>query len=315
MEISSFTGGPQNGVLIRGLPLQAAHPGETFYVNNSSSLAKNGIGGSDVNNGTYRKPFATIDHAISKCTASRGDIVMVMPGHQETITTAGEIDLNVAGVAIIGLGTHNLRPKIIEVGTLSHVTMTAANCTLYNIVFESGSSDAFRAVEASAVGCTLGHLSFQDQSTTLNFRTFIGATSLVANTGDGLYISHCTGYGTSLTVLEPIQINKDLQDLVVEHCHFNMDGTTALAMVRVAAGESLTNCRITNNHYESLQTTGDILVDSDTTTNDGVIAYNTSFHNDPVGEVNIDCTGAGLFENYASGAVDVQGYLTPAADS
>ena len=315
MGISSFPGGFQNGVLIRGVPIQVTHPGEIFYVNNTSVLVEGGIGGSDINNGTYLQPFATINHAISKCKASRGDMIMVMPGHEETITTAGGIDLNVEGVAIIGLGTYNLRPKIIiNTITSADVTVTAANCLIYNIVFEAALADLTSAIDVVAVGCTLSHLHFQEQGASLNFKEFISCISTTDNTADGLYVSYCTGYGVDDKLDSAIVTLATITDLVVEHCHFNLDNTAALAMIALATTKFLTGCRITNNHYQSLKTTGDILVDSDSGNNNGVIAYNTSFHLDAFDEVNIDCTGAGLFENYASGVVDVQGYLTPAAD-
>ena len=111
--VSNFPNGFKNGVTIRGLALAVTHPGKIFWVNNSGVIAEGGIGGSDTNNGTYQKPFSTIDYAIGKCTASRGDIIMVMPGHSETITSDGGIACDVAGVAIIGLGSGSLRPKVV----------------------------------------------------------------------------------------------------------------------------------------------------------------------------------------------------------
>ncbi len=52
--------------------------GTTFYVSNAS-----GDGGwNDANNpGTsYLKPFLSIDYAVGRCTANKGDMIMVMPG-------------------------------------------------------------------------------------------------------------------------------------------------------------------------------------------------------------------------------------------
>ena len=109
---STYPGGFASGVTIRGVPLTTSNPGEIFWVNNSSGLAKNGACGSNGNDGTYRRPFSTIDFAIGKCTASRGDIIVVMPGYTETLTTAGAIAVDVAGVAIVGLGIGTMRPPI-----------------------------------------------------------------------------------------------------------------------------------------------------------------------------------------------------------
>jgi len=110
MALSNFPQGFTNGVTIRGIPIVQLHPGKVFYVNNSTVLAENGVGGSDGNPGTLQRPFSTIDYAIGRCTAGRGDIILVMPGHAETVTSATMINMDVAGVAIIGLGTGSSRP-------------------------------------------------------------------------------------------------------------------------------------------------------------------------------------------------------------
>lgn len=93
-----------NGVTIRGIPILQLHPGKIFWVNNSGVLPEGGVGGSDGNKGTYLQPWSTIDYAIGRCTANRGDIILVMPGHTETITAADAILLDIAGVALVGVG-------------------------------------------------------------------------------------------------------------------------------------------------------------------------------------------------------------------
>src|ERR1700751_5521745 len=98
MPMSNYAGGFMDGVSIKGLPILNTHPGKVFWVNNSSVIAPNGIGGSDSNPGTYQKPLSTITKALSLCTAGRGDIVMVMPSHAETVSSAAGIDINVSGV-------------------------------------------------------------------------------------------------------------------------------------------------------------------------------------------------------------------------
>jgi len=74
MSTSNYPNGFPNGVIIRGMPLQQAYSGQVFWVNNSSVLPPNGIAGSNGNKGTYLQPFATLDYAVGRCTAGRGDI-------------------------------------------------------------------------------------------------------------------------------------------------------------------------------------------------------------------------------------------------
>ena len=66
-----------DGLTRRGIPLQLAHPGKVFWVNNSSVVRKRGVPANDSGSGTYQRPFATIDFAIGRCTANRGDVIIV----------------------------------------------------------------------------------------------------------------------------------------------------------------------------------------------------------------------------------------------
>lgn len=314
--VSNYPNGFKNGIAIRGLPLAISHPGEIFWVNNSSVLAKGGIGGSNGNEGSYQKPFETIDYAIGACSANRGDVIMVMPGHSETITTDGGIACDVAGVAIIGLGHGSLRPKIVlDSAAAAAVTVSAANVILHNLVLEASFADITNAIDVTAANCMISHCHFQEEGANLNFVDYIVASGTTDNEADGLTVSHCTGYGIDAAINSPILINADLQDLVVEHCRFNTDNANALAMIQVATGKDLNNCYVAHNVYASLKTSGDILIDNDTTANDGWVTHNLAIHLDTAAEVLVDCDGVGLFENYGTGVVTASGYLLPAADS
>lgn len=132
MTISNFPNGFVNGANIRGVNIPQSHPGKVFWVNNSTVLADKGVGGSNGNPGTYTKPFSTIDYAIGRCKASRGDIIYVMPGHAETITGT-DITLDVADVSVVGLGKGASMVAITHGHADAEVSVTAANVTWQNI--------------------------------------------------------------------------------------------------------------------------------------------------------------------------------------
>ena len=137
MPISNFPNGFANGVLIRGVPVAITNPGETFWVNSTSVLPDGGRSPSGNSPGTFQEPVATIAQALDLCKASRGDIIAVMPGYTETVATAGGLALDVAGVAIIGLGHGSLKPTISSSATGSTITVTAANVSVTNFRFVS----------------------------------------------------------------------------------------------------------------------------------------------------------------------------------
>ena len=127
MSISNYPSGFEGGLTLKEVPLTSVHPGKVFWVNTTTVIPATGKGPSNGNKGTYLQPFATIDYAIGKCTANRGDIIMVMPGSTETITTDGGIAVDVAGVAIIGLWNGTQRPKILIDAAAAAVGVSSAN--------------------------------------------------------------------------------------------------------------------------------------------------------------------------------------------
>lgn len=162
MATSNYPNGFSNGIFVRGVPLDVAHPGQVFFVNNSSVLAPRGVNGSNGNPGTYQKPFSTINGAVAMCTAGRGDIIYVMPGHVETITAAAGVNLSKSGVALIGLGVGALRPTINLTAVPSSVDMSAANCSMKNILITGGIDAITRSVLVSAADCTIEGCEIRD---------------------------------------------------------------------------------------------------------------------------------------------------------
>jgi len=315
MGMSSYPNGWANGVLIKGMPLLTLYPGKQFWVNNSGVLPDGGIGGSDTNDGTYLKPLSTIDGAIGKCKANRGDIICVMPGHAENVASAGAIACDVAGVAIVGLGLGTKRPTIsFTTATAAAITVSAANVTLHNMIFNANFADVAAAIVPTAANCTLSYCNFKQAGTDLNFVDYI-TPSGAANTADGLTVDHCTGYHIDGSMNSPLNITDDLLDLVFTHNRFNTDNSAALAMILCATGKDLNNAYVAHNYYASLKTSGDILVDNDTTANDGWVAHNRAMHLDTGSEILADADGVGQFDNLGTGSVTASGYVLPAIDS
>jgi len=163
MGKSSYPNGFAEGIVIRGMPLQVAHPGEIFFVNNSSVLAKGGVAGSNGNDGTYKRPFASIDYAVGRCTASRGDIIFVMPGHVETVTAAAGLDLDVAGIAVVGLGHGSLRARVnFTTATTADMDVDAANVSLVNMLFTGGVDALVAPIDINAADCTMLNCEYRD---------------------------------------------------------------------------------------------------------------------------------------------------------
>lgn len=178
MSISAYPNGFLDGVSIRGLPINMVNPGKVFFVNNSTTLAPGGIGGSDGNGGSYIRPFQTLNGAISSgnVVAGRGDIILVMPNHAETITNGTMLAFNKAGVAIIGLGYGNQRPTFTFSATTSQIVVTGANMSFLNCILVASINAVVSPISCRAAGFTAGYTT-KDTSSSIGFVSGFAATS------------------------------------------------------------------------------------------------------------------------------------------
>lgn len=76
--------------------------------------------------------------------ANRGDVILVAPGHTETMT-ATDITLDIAGVTVIGLGSGSLMPQIVYNNAAAELSVSADNVTLQGLRFTA-------SVTAVAIG-------------------------------------------------------------------------------------------------------------------------------------------------------------------
>lgn len=308
MPISNYPNGFANGVSIRGVPIVVTHPGNVFWVDSGA--------GSNGNKGTYDRPFATIDYAIGRCTASNGDIIFVKPGHTETVSAAAGIACDVAGIAIVGLGSGTLRPTItLDTAATATVTISAANVTLHNLKFVAAFADITRIINLTAAEATIDMCEFVESAANLNWVDVIDASSTTDGNANGLTVTRCRAFGVDAACDSFIELNADVDRLRVEDNFVVHDHANATAFIEQATGKDITNASIQRNSYHSLKASGDILIDNDTTANSGVAAWNNASHATTTAEVLLDADGLGYIQNYATGVITASGYLLPAADS
>jgi len=112
-------------------------------------IVHSGTGVDDPNYGnTITHPFATIDYAIGKCTASQGDTIDVLAGHAETAST--QITCDVAGLSIIGHGRGRNRPAITaHLSAVDCFNVSAANVYLENLRIIGVASDCTALINVS----------------------------------------------------------------------------------------------------------------------------------------------------------------------
>lgn len=317
MGISNYPNGFPNGLTLREVPTEVPHPGKVFWVNNSAVLADKGIGGSDGNKGSYQQPFATIDYAIGRCTASRGDVIYVMPGHAETVT-ATSIALDVAGVSIIGLGKGDLRPTLTYSTAAATITVSAANCSIVNVRHVANKLDVASAVTLGAAKAfTLLDNLFEETSSILNFLSIV-TTGATDNDADDLTVSKNVWHGLNTTPLAMVSI---LQACVRPNLSNNamfMAATSGAEFLTMAA-KVVTAATIADNIQVVVGATGTttgIFLTGSATTCSGIVKGNLVSSLDTTSELLATAGTKFVYhENYYTGVADKSGKLWPVVDA
>jgi len=121
--------------------------GNVWYVDSGSGVNAVGAAGKSKD-----RPFDTLDYAIGRCIDNHNDYIIVMAGHAENLAAADAVDVDVAGVTILGLGDGQDRPTFTYTGTGGEFVIGAANVRIANLVFVAGVSNVTMGISVEAAG-------------------------------------------------------------------------------------------------------------------------------------------------------------------
>lgn len=246
---SNYPYGFPGGLVTQGLPV-APLARKIFYVGNNSTLLKGEIDASDNNDGSFYKPFSTIDNSFS--FAKSGDIVYVRPGHTLSIANATTLVPDVAGVQVIGLGTGENRPTItFATSTAANIPITAANIRFSNLIFKCNIASQAAMITTTANGIRIDNCSFREGTATgLNFIT-VGA---VDNDSDHCTISNCEFYmPTAGNGDHAIEVLADMVNLQILGCDITGDFDEGDIAVP-AGGNAQVGMRVLDCNIKNAQT-------------------------------------------------------------
>ncbi len=323
MSASNYPNGINNLVL-RGIPITMTHPGRVFYVSNADVLYEHGqrlAGANSGDEGTLSRPFRTLDYAVGKCKANRGDIIMVMPGHAETYSqataTADDLTFDVAGIAVIGMGSGSLRPTFTQdTETTQTIAVTAANVTLYNLYFKSNVQDLAIAITlTTAKYFSLVKCQFDDTSNALNYLNVVESTG-IANTIDGLLVEGCIYNGLDATFNTFCVVAAAQDDMKFIGNRAWTTATSAEPVLLDLTGDS-THLWMSKNSVSTLATTNvNILVKSSGTSGTGFLNDNFCASLDTTGVSFTVASGFRASTMYHGGVEATQaGLVDPAQDT
>ena len=264
--------------------------------------------GNDSNTGKKRSaPLATFAAALAKCTANKGDIIYLMPGHAENVASAAAIACNVAGVITIGLGMGSLRPKFSFTAAAATFTITASNLYFENICWEANFADVAVGLNISAVN----HLHFEncrwtEAGTDLNFITPINA----ATGGTNFTFNQCKVItGDAANTYHMAFVAHDGLYIFDSYFAANVAQGGGAAGLLYSSG-NVTNVDIKRCSFRS-NIDGAMFIDFNGAACGGLITFCMFSSIDTAGAVTacIDFTGGHVFECYVAGDADSFGLV------
>lgn len=223
------------------------HPGDIYFVDSGHSNASDSAG----TGLSPDAPFATIDYAIGRCTANNGDVIYVMPGHAETVAGAAGINLDVAGVTIIGLGRGAARPTVTLSAVASTVAFAAASCHVKNILFRA-TEDCTIVLDVNAADCLIEDCEIRS-TTGKEFVTAIDINGGAANTCDRTTVRGCRITSTlAAGAANGIELGEVADRVLIQNCVILGDYSDAA--IHNPTGKVLTNLAVEDCFLENTQT-------------------------------------------------------------
>lgn len=175
--------------------------------------------------------FPTLNSALADANvvASRGDVILVLPGYTQTISGAAGTTISKAGLSIIGLGKGSLRPTItFDTAITAQMIVSGANVTIKNVLFDFTGFDAITA----AISVTAADVAFEE----CEFITNTGTAGVVlgiltAATATRFRVERCrfTGPATNSGTTTTAQIKHEVGvDYVIRGNYFTGKMTQAI---------------------------------------------------------------------------------------
>ena len=264
---------------------------------------------------------STIAAASALCTASGADVIYVLPGHTETISSATALTLSIVGIRVIGLGQGTDRPTItLDTATTATINVTANNISFENFIFVANFADIVALFTlTTAKNFTLRNVEINDTSSVLNFLALV-STDATSNHANGLTFDNVEWNGLGATTnTTVISMNGTNDKVRVKNSYFTHAAVTGGGFMIIATGKVVTNLQTRSNVFlltgATSLTTG-ILITTDGSTNSGIISGNIIQGLDATTEILVTASSGFRFsQNFYSGVTDKSGYLLPAADA
>ena len=264
--------------------------------------------------------YTTIALAIASCVAARGDIILVAPGHTESISSSTAITASISGVTILGLGSGSQRPVVtLDTASTATINVTAAGVTFRNIVFVANFLDIASCFTlTTAKDFQVDQCEFRDTSSVLDFLCIV-TTAATDNAADGLKFTNNYVYSLPTTDGAVVSILGNLLRLNVSYNIVDKAATNDAGHLITMSSKVTGGVRILGNRLSVVGSSGaavGVMFTGSQTTGSGMCADNYVSSLDTTAALLATAgTGITFIQNFYTGAADKSGAVWPVADN
>jgi len=289
--------------------ITAPNGGQIFYVD--SGGVRDGFA-DDIASQLY----TTLGAALNACRANRGDTIIVLPQHSESVTTTPTF---VAGVSIIGVGNGAERPAFRWTATSSQWAINVNNVFIQNLHLQfEGANGVVKAINLTGTDCTITACDIETASGASNKATIaieIGSGAH-RNTISGNVIRG-TATHNSTDVIKVVGATPPTQ-LRIEDNEIVCSATAANGMIHITV--AATELKVFRNYMYNTMTSSTACIAVDAVAADGFFADNyTAVLNNGTASSQGLTFGAGSLikcsQNYCDDEPNKSAILAPTAAS
>jgi hypothetical protein len=250
-----------------------------------------------------------IDAATAQSTTSGsewpGDVIVLFPGHTETVDAVTDIVPDKAGLYFYGLGEGDDRPTItISTAVAASILISGADNTFENIIFKCTYDDTNTVTSQEMID--IGALNTKFKKCKF-WSSDDGTGDMIQmdgdNTANGAQFIDCEFVATAGTI-SGISAEDTQDGVVIRNCKFFGDYSTA----PIYADEAMTNMIIEGCYIEN-DNAGDFAVEMTHTSNTGFFVNNMIYTNSAA--TAYDCDDMWMFGNKFSTGVNLPSVSIP----
>ncbi len=264
--------------------------------------------------------FTTVALAVAQCVAARGDLILVAPGHTESISSNTALTMSISGVTVVGLGRGSQRAVItLDTANTATINVTANGVVFKNLIFIANFLNVAAlftlttAADFQVLDCDI-----KDTDITHNFVAIV-VTATTSNVADGLVIE-----GNKILLVIATGATKLVSALgtndrwSIKNNYYSSPTTGTGAVIPIATGKILTNLILDNNIFNLVNaavTSTGVLITTNGSTNSGYISNNKIqvLATTPLGVT--ASSGFVQTNNLYTHTADKSGYVMPVIDA